>query len=356
MASSMTPHVIFVTQAIDPRHPVLGGIAPAVSKLSRLVDLTVIANEVRDVPASFEGKVVSLGKESGTGRSARTLNLLRAAAQEIRPRRSFVLVHMVPAYLNLIAPIAKARKARLGLWYAHPSATPKLRLANALADVVLTSLPGAYPLRHRALHLIGQAVDTENFVVEPEGPLEPLRALALGRTTRKKNFHTIIKAVDLAVEDGLAITLDVVGPSMSDAERTYRDELHVQIETTSTPDAFEIRDGVHFSEIGQLLRSHHVLINTTEAGSGDKTVFEALASGRPVVTSNPSFSAVLEGLPLGGLVQPGDPEEIAAALAALAAAPSDAWESHREQARAVIESSHSIDTWAAGIHKVAAGE
>jgi len=64
--------VVFVTQLIDPEHPVLGFVVPQIRKLAERIDhLTVIANEVRTEPSSLPVELVSLGKERGRGRIRR---------------------------------------------------------------------------------------------------------------------------------------------------------------------------------------------------------------------------------------------------------------------------------------------
>ena len=81
--------VVFVTQLIDPDDPVLGFVVPQIRVLAERVDhLTVIANEVRSVPAGLPADFVSLGKERGRGRLARGARYEAASVRSLRGTRA----------------------------------------------------------------------------------------------------------------------------------------------------------------------------------------------------------------------------------------------------------------------------
>jgi glycosyltransferase involved in cell wall biosynthesis len=108
-------------------------------------------------------------------------------------------------------------------------------------------------------------------------------------------------------------------------------------------------DGVPPADIPTLLASSDVLINATEAGSGDKAVFEAMAMGRTVLVSNPSFGDLLADLPLSLRFKPDDPTALAEALKGVASAEPETLRRIATELRSRIERGHSIDTWAQGI-------
>ena len=79
------PHLVFVTQVVDPADPVLGfSVSLARALAARSASLLVIANEVRQVPADLAAEVRSLGKEHGRGRMAKGARYQRILADACR--------------------------------------------------------------------------------------------------------------------------------------------------------------------------------------------------------------------------------------------------------------------------------
>jgi hypothetical protein len=201
------PRVIFVTQLVDPEDPVLGFVPSWISALARKCDhLAVVANEVRNVPDGMGAEVISLGKETGARRLQRGLRYEAAIARlasSLRPDAIFA--HMCPVYLNLGIPVARLFGLRGVLWFAHPADHLSLRLAERLAHVVLTSLPGAYPRAGPKVRAIGQGIDTDRLAYVPPIKSATFRLLALGRTSPSKGFHTVVHEVRHPREAGIDV-------------------------------------------------------------------------------------------------------------------------------------------------------
>ena len=110
---------------------------------------------------------------------------VRARCSPTRPssrpgRPAAVLVHMIPTFLILAAPIAKPLRIPLGLWYTHWHADRSLRLATRLADVLLSVDRRSFPLQSPKVRGIGHAIDMRRFP-PPAGPKRPRRAVAASR-------------------------------------------------------------------------------------------------------------------------------------------------------------------------------
>jgi len=341
--------MIFVTQVLDPADRVLGASADLARALAARCDrLAVVANEVRAVPADLDADVISLGKETGVGRAVRGLRYERAVTRfSRRMRADALLAHMCPVYLNLAAPIAKPLGVRTILWYAHPARSAGLRLAEWLADVVLTSLPGAYPGRTREVVAIGQAIDVEAFpYAEPSPSDGSLRLLALGRTSPSKGYPVAIRGIARACERGADVRLRIVGPATTAAERRHREELLRLIDELGLQEAIALESGVPRGDARDLLQWCDALVNTTIPGSGDKVVFEAMATGRPVLVSNPAFAPVLGDLPLSLRFPDGRAEGLADRIVDLTSTPVDLRAELGRELRRRVEQDHSVDHWA----------
>ena len=346
--------LIFVTQLMDRDDPVLGATAGMVEALSqRFEQVVVIANEVRRGPEGIE--VISLGKEHGRGRVARALAYQRALARLLRHNRpDALLAHMCPVYLTAAAPRAKLARVPTILWFAHPRDSRTLRTAEWLCDVVLTSMPGSYPRPGPKVRVIGQAVDLDRFPMAPppQGAQGVMRLVALGRTSDSKRYDLAIGGVAAARAGGSDIRLRIVGPSTNAREREERTRLAGQIDALGLGEAVRLEDGVPAAQVPDLLASSDGLLSTTVDGSGDKAVFEAMAIGRPVITSNPVFADLLAGLPLALRFPTGDVQALGACLAQLARADVTAVTGTGTLLSARVAQGHSRAHWADEVHDV----
>jgi glycosyltransferase involved in cell wall biosynthesis len=346
---------VFVTQVIDDEDSVLGFVPGLVRGLSRVFDrVWVIANEVRTEPDDLHAEVISLGKDRGAHRGARSLTYARVLARLARERPAALLAHMCPVYLNLAAPIFKPARIPLLLWFAHPADSSSLRLAERLADGVLTSLPGAFPRSSPKVHVVGQAVDLDLFPFSPSAPPgSTLRLLALGRTSPSKGYATIIRAVAKARKQGSPYSLRIEGPSTTREERRHRRDLTELVREEGVDDAVTLGNGVPRAQVPGVIRESDLLVNAMVGGSGDKVVFEALAIGRPVVASNPSFRDLLSGTRLPLAFPEGDPDVLADRLGAIATAGADAWSGTVSVLRRRVETDHSLKGWSEQVLRVA---
>src|SRR4051795_4871609 len=97
--------LIFVTQAADPAHPVLGATVAKIRALAERCDEVVVLADSVDVAALPENcRARSFAASSQTQRGAR---YLAALAPELLERPVAVLAHMAPIYALLGAPLAR---------------------------------------------------------------------------------------------------------------------------------------------------------------------------------------------------------------------------------------------------------
>jgi glycosyltransferase involved in cell wall biosynthesis len=232
------------------------------------------------------------------------------------------------------------------LWFAHAKTSRSLRVAGRLADVVLTSMPGACPLEGERVHVIGQAIDTDFFFPTPVHRTGPLRLLALGRTSRLKHYDAIIEAVQLARAEGTDVTLKIVGPSVTDDERIHRGELKRKIVTLRLSNVVALAESVGRGAVPSVIAEADVLVCATESGSADKAVFEAMACGRPTLASSRAFEQLLTGTPTPLTFAPGDVRQLAQRITTLAGLREPALASLGSGMRDRVVRDHSIAHWA----------
>jgi glycosyltransferase involved in cell wall biosynthesis len=305
--------MIFATQKLDSSDPVLAATVPMVRALAeRVDDLVVLCDTAVDVPAGV--RVHEFGAATQAQRGAKFLAALA------RERPAPFLAHMVPLYAVLAAPIVRARRMPLALWYTHWKAHAVVRAAEKVATHVLSVDRRSFPLASRKVHGIGHGIDLSEFPVS-DAPDGPVRALVLGRYSPAKGLETILHAAVLAGVD---------------VELHGSDETFGEYKQSLERFGFELGGPVPRSEIPALFARSHVLINNMRAGAPDKVVYEAAAACLPVLASNPVFDDLL---PTELRFERDEPDDLAARLRALDPR-------RRPELRELVARNHSVEHWA----------
>jgi glycosyltransferase involved in cell wall biosynthesis len=346
--------LVFVTQLVDPNDPALGFVTGSIAALASEFDrVDVIANEVRCVPAFPRGvEVHSLGKEDGAGRAERGWRFERTLSRLLRGgEHSAVFAHMCPDYLTLAAPIAKARHVRTMLWFAHPTNSARLGLAERLADRIVTSLPGSYPRFSAKLRPIGQAIDIDRFsFVPPAADGDTLRLVAIGRMSDAKRYDLALAAVGAARARGVDVTLRIVGPAINGAERENERALRRAVEARALSQVVVIDPAVEPGCVPDVLARADGLLNTTLDGSGDKVVFEAMATGRPVIVANRAMADLVSVH--ADLSPAADAEALADRIAVVAEMPFRERAAIGMELRERVVEDHSLGHWARAVASI----
>jgi len=270
--------LVFVTQQVDPEHPVLAATVPKIAALAARLDEVVVLAD-RAVPGVLPGncRVIEFGAAS---RAARGRLYLAALTRELQPQPLAMLVHMIPLLAVVGAPVARARRVPILLWFTHWKRSRTLVLAERASKAVLTVERRSFPLDSRKVIPIGHGIDLSSFPCTRREPAERLRVVALGRTSPAKGYETIARAAALADVD-----LELRGPSITEEERAER----ARLERLGA----HVEDPVAYRDVPALLMSKDVLVNNMREGSLDKVVYEAAATCMPVLASNTGFDDVL---------------------------------------------------------------
>jgi glycosyltransferase involved in cell wall biosynthesis len=318
--------LIVVTQRVDPDDPALGATVPMLRELAARVDeLVVLTLAAREAGLPDNVRVKVIAAPSQLLRGAR---FVAALAPELRTRPVAVLAHMSPIYAVLAAPLARPLRIPLLLWFTHWKPSRLLRAAERVVTRVLTVDPSSFPLASSKVTPIGHGIDVQALPCTEQS--EPMRVLALGRTSPAKGLETIVRA---AREAG--VELEVRGPSLTDEERAYRDMLG---DVVAPP--------VPRTEIADVYAAADALVNNMRAGALDKVVFEAAASCLPVVVSNPGFADLVDGIEPSLRFPQDDAAVLADRLRALSDAGPEARAQIGRELRARVARDHSVGHWA----------
>jgi glycosyltransferase involved in cell wall biosynthesis len=326
--------LVFVTQEVDPEHPVLAATVPKIEALARRFDeVAVLAASAVPGLLPANCRVV----EYGAGSRVRRGRLYAAALErELKRRPAAVLVHMTPLLAVLAAPLAWPRSVRVLLWFTHWKRSRTLVLAERACAAVLTVDSRSFPLQSRKVVPIGHGIDLDRFPCARRDPAPRLRVLALGRTSPAKGYETIVRAAALADVD-----LELRGPSFTAEERAER----ARLERLGA----RFEEPLPYARVPELLFGKDVLVNNMREGALDKVVYEAAATCMPVLASNSGFEDVL---PAELRFRREDPDELAAKLARLRDADRNAIGGGLRKA---VEERHSVGHWADEVVRVAHG-
>ena len=334
--------VVFVTQQFDPDDPNLGIVVAQVAALARRVDEVIVVSDrvvAGSLPANARGR--SFAARTQLGRGAR---LLLAVARELPGLRrgGVVIAHQVPLYAIVLAPLVRPARVPLLLWWSHWKLDLVVRTAEALSTRVVTVGATTFPKPSRKLVTVGQAIDVDRFAGAHDAHTGPLRAVVIGRYSPAKGLETIVRAV--AAVDG--VRLDVHGPAPNGEALGERERVQGLVDELGVGDRVALHGPLRRDEVVQALASSDVLVNNAPGGA-DRIVYEAAASGIPVLASNRAHADLLDP---DAFYRRDDADGLAAKLAGLASA--DRAEIGR-RLRERVRSGHSVEAWAAGVLRAA---
>ena len=242
---------------------------------------------------------------------------------------------MIPAYVVLAAPMVRARRTPLLLWYTHWKASSTLRAAARLATAIVSVDRRSFPLASPKVRPIGHGIDVNEFACTDRTGRSGVQALVLGRYSPAKGIETILRAVQQV--DGTEVQLH--GVALNGLERRHRTDL----EKLGIP----LGDAVPRTQVPELFARSDVLVNNMEAGAPDKVVYEAAAACLPVLASNPVFDELFDGYPL--LFERDSPESLAARLRWFAGLDEGERAEIGRTLRERVAERHSVGSWADGI-------
>jgi len=254
---------------------------------------------------------------------------------------------MCPIYAVLAAPLARPLGVPVVLWFTHWKRTRTLEAAEKAATAVASVDERSFPIDSGKVVAIGHGIDLDEFPCRPEGQrASDFRVASLGRYSRAKGLETVIRAIDLSVQQGLDVRLEIHGPALSAAERAHRGELVGLVKELGLAAKVRLDSAVLRSEVPEVLHRADCLVNNMEAGAPDKIVYEAGASCLPVIASNPVFDEFLDELPVRLQFARDDPEQLAGRIERLAAMEPAQRASIGRVLRERVAADHSVGNWA----------
>lgn len=253
-------------------------------------------------------KVISLGKEKDASRIKYIWSFYKYIFK-YKNDYNGVFVHMNKEYILLGGLLWKLWHKKIALWYTHKAVNWQLKLAEKMVDKIFTASKESFRFLSHKVEITGHGIDVGIFEAIAAGqtvsPKEELRLLSVGRISQIKDLKTVVRGIevlcqlllDKCVLPDYRVRLTVIGEPITSQDKEYQNEL-LQMKNKSGASWFiNFMGPVPHAQMPLQYQHHHILIHTSQTGSVDKVVLEALASGRVVVTSSEAFhAAVVSGL------------------------------------------------------------
>lgn len=266
--------LLICTQTVNTKDSNLGFFVRWIEEFAtRCEKVTVIClyKGAYSLPDNVE--VIELGKT----RLARAWCLWSISISHRREYDS-VFVHMNPEYIVVAGFLWRLMHKRVALWYTHKSVNLKLRIAVACANIIFTASKESFRLRTQKVHIMGHGIDT-NFFSPDASIARGDWMLSVGRLMPSKRHDLAIRR---AAQEGKELRIAGEGPDRENLEMLAR-ELSARVQFLGGLTQAQLRDEY---------RKALYFIHTSETGSLDKVVLEALACGLPVRTNDPALKAL----------------------------------------------------------------
>jgi glycosyltransferase involved in cell wall biosynthesis len=160
----------------------------------------------------------------------------------------------------------------------------------------------------------GAGVSATQFAPTTDPPVPPLRVAMVARMLRPKGIAEAVAAVQRARTLGADVVLDLYGTPDPSNRRSFS-EAELQ--------AWSAQPGVRWcgrtDDVVEVWRTHHVAVLLSYREGTPRSLVEAAAAGRPIITTDvPGCREVVRDGVEGILVPAGDSEQAAQALVRLA--------------------------------------
>ena len=264
--------LLITTQSVDSNDPVLGFFVRWIEEFAKQceqIEIICLRSGKYSLPSNVQ--VHTLHSKTKLGRTSELIALSKSLTYDT------VFVHMNPEYVVGAGWLWKLRGKKVALWYTHKNVDLKLRIAEKFSDIIFTASKESFRLTSTKVYVMGHGIDTDFFT--PNAQVARGReVLSVGRLTKSKRHDLTIEAMQWSERD---LWIAGEGPEHKNLEALAK--------KLSISSRIHLLGGRTQEELRGLYRRSGVMVHTSETGSLDKVVLEALACGCPVVTTNQYF-------------------------------------------------------------------
>lgn len=335
--------LLVCAQSADQSDPTLGFFHAWVDELARRtkhVSLAYLQGKAAGLPDNV--RAFSLGKDTLRGprfwkRARYTVRFWWYAWRE-RHEYDTVFVYINTEYMILGGLLWRMLGKKVAIISNKKEAHWKMAFAARFADVIFYTDDHAMAARLPRSQQIAAGIETGPYTMVPR-TAEHGSLLFAGRIAREKHLDTIIEGVARAAQHSHGLHFDIYGAPVIADDRAFDQELRAAHKPLLEKGTVAFRGSVPHAQTPQMYASHDIFVHGGSVTGFNKALFEAMAAGCIVVTSDPNMRRVVRA---DLFVDQVTPEAYARAIAAaLKLSPQ---ERARESAalRAYVEREHAL--------------
>jgi len=286
--------LLIVTQKVNINDPILGFFHRWIIEFSKHCEkITVICLEKGEFYLPVNVKVLSLGKENGVSKIKYLVNFYKYIWRE-RKNYDAVFVHMNQEYILLAGFWWRLIGKKVFMWRNHNAGSWLTDLAAFFCTKVFCTSKYSYTAKYKKTVLMPVGVDTEIFKPDPNVNKIPHSILFLARMSPAKKPHILIEALKFLKEKKVEFVANFYGdPALSD--QSYYENLKQKVVDYGLDDRIIFHKGIPNRDTVAIYNQHKIFVNLSSSGMYDKTIFEAMACGCVVLTSNENLSGEIDG-------------------------------------------------------------
>jgi len=285
--------ILIITQKYDINDSNLGAFIAWWNKLAeRLEKVYILALEKYSEPTLANMEVISMEKERGIGFLGKIYGFY-AGLLKVIGKSDAILVHMVPKYVILAAPVAFFYRKPIFMWYTGVALHWQLRLAVLFCHKVFTAHEAAMRVNTPKRIITGHGINVNLFKISNiKYQISDVTILSVGRITPSKQHDFIIRAIADLIKSGYSVKLKIIGGIIQNYHQGYFEYLKRLAKDLKINGKIEFLGPVSYDKMPAYLQNSDILINAVPFGGLDKVVLEAMASGVIPLTSNSAFKNV----------------------------------------------------------------
>jgi len=339
--------VLMLTPVVDEHDPLLGFIVTWINRLASKVDALHVVTLDYDGETALPENVTVYNLGERKIKLTKYLYFSRIIFNLLRKKAvGVVFCHMYVVFTFMVSPWVKPLRIPIVQWYAHGRADFKLRLAHLIADKIVTSSKEGFRIKSNKVIITGQGIDTDVFKPAEQREEDSHRhvVLSVGRISPVKDYETLIRAADILVNKKGMDNLEfiIAGGVPIPSQQAYYEEIVKMAQELRLTERLKFVGSIPHTEVVQYYQSCDLFINTSQTGSMDKAVLEAMACGKPVLTSNEAFKDMLADNAELLLFTPDRPEELAEKIYRLLEMNEEKRAQLGASLRKIVEKDHSV--------------
>lgn len=284
--------LLILTQKIDRNDTVLGFFHRWVEEFAKHCEqVTVIALGVGEYHLPQNVRVFSLGKERGVSRLRHIINFYRLIWRE-RKNYDVVFAHMNEEYILIGGLFWKLFGKKVTMWRNHYAGSFLTDIAAFLCDTIFCTSKYSYTVKYKKTVLMPVGIDTDIFKKREGVERNKNSILFLSRIAPSKKPEILIEALRILKNEGVQFTADFYGDALP-KDAGYLSSLKKKVKEYGMESLIFFNSGVPNNKTPDIYGTHSIFVNTSPSGMYDKTIFEAMACGTPVITSNNNLHNIL---------------------------------------------------------------